>query len=474
LGQGGAGKTRLALAFAGQLLPQFADGVWWVALAGVQSVDDPALQRATLASAVATALRRTLGGRRDPLDELADALHDRAALLVLDNCEHLPEVAAVIRGLLEAAPKVRVVATSRKALGLGGEALLRLDGLPVPLLGGPTRPVIRVQLFLERAAQHTPGWGQDLADGAIARLCRLLDGLPLAIELAAHWVGHYTPDEIAEAIQADLDFLAARTRDVPDRQRSLRVVFDYAWRSLNAAEQQTLMRLSVFCGGFDRAAAQAVADVRAITLVALVDKSLLQHVGVGRYSLHELLRQFAAERLLASGEVAVVRAQHAAYYLALAEQAAPELTRPDQAAALERLDRALDNLRAALSWVWEPGRIDVGLRLAGALERYWFTRGYFSEGREWLERFLTPAHAQEAPPAVRAQAFSAAGLLANTQGDLTEAMRWLELGLECYRAADDLAGAVRALTTLGGVAYDQGTCPGRLNDGSRVWRKRVR
>ena len=463
IGAGGAGKTRLALAIAWQLLPQFADGVWWVALAGVQPADDLALQRGTLASAVATALGRTLGGWRDPLDELADALHDRAVLLVLDNCEHLPEVAAVAGVLLEAGPKVRVVATSREPLGLGGEALLRLEGLPVPLPGASDPASYPgVQLFLERAARHTPGWGQDIADGAVARLCRLLSGLPLAIELAAHWVGHYTPDEIAEAMEADLDFLAARTRDVPDRHRSLRAVFDYAWRLLNASEQQALMRLSVFRGSFDRAAAQAVANVRPTTLVALVDKSLLQQAGVGRYSLHELLRQFAAERLGTSGDAAAMRAQHATYYLALAEQAAPELTRPDQATALERLDSALDNLRAALSWVWEQGQTDLGLRLAGALERFWFTRGYLREGREWLERFLTPAHAVEVSPAVQAQAFSAAGLLANTQGDHIQATRWLELGLACYRAADDLVGAVRALTTLGGVAYDQGDLHGAL------------
>jgi predicted ATPase/DNA-binding SARP family transcriptional activator len=457
VGSGGAGKTRLALAIAWQLLPLFPEGAWWVALAGVQPADDPALGYGTLASAVATALGRALSGRRDPLDELADTLQDRTLLLVLDNCEHLPEVAIVARTLLEAAPKVRVVATSREPLGLSGEALVRLEGLPVPPPGAnDPASYPGVQLFVERASRHAPGWGEATTGDAVARLCRLLDGLPLAIELAAHWVGHYTPDEIVEAIQADLDFLAARTRDIPDRHRSLRAVFDYAWRSLNAAEQQALMQASVFRGSFDRAAAQAVANVRATTLVALADKSLLQQLAIGRYMVHELLRQFAAERLGDSGELAAVRAQHAAYYLALAEQVAPELTRPDQAATLERVDIALDNLRAALSWMDEQGQLELGLRLAGALERFWFTRGYLSEGREWLERFLTPAASAEVSPAVRAQAFSAAGLLANTQGDHIQAVRWLELGLESYRAADDLAGAVRALTTLGGVAYDQG------------------
>jgi tetratricopeptide (TPR) repeat protein len=233
-------------------------------------------------------------------------------------------------------------------------------------------------------------------------------------------------------------------------------VFDYSWRLLPQLEQQALARLSVFAGGFDQAAALAVAETRPATLAALVGTSLLRRLSAGRYSMHELLRQFAAERLGISGEAASMRARHAAYYVVLAEQAAPALTRPDQASALERLDRALDNLRAALSWVWEQEQIDLGLRLAGALERFWFTRGYLSEGRAWLERLLASAHARQAQPAVQAQAFSAAGLLANTQGDHIQAMRWLELGLACYHAAGDPAGAVRALTTLGGVAYDQG------------------
>lgn len=463
VGIGGAGKTRLALALAWQLLPQFADGVWWIGLAGVQPADDPALQCDTLVSAVAAALGHTLSGRRDALDELAEVLHERAALLVLDNCEHLPDVASVVQALLEAAPNARVVATSREPLGLSDEVILRLVGLPVPQPGAadPTSyPSVR--LFLERAARHAPGWEQDVGGGGVVRLCRLLDGMPLAIELAAHWVGHFTPDEIAEEIQADLDFLAIRTRDVPERHRSLRVVFDYAWRSLNPAEQQALMRLSVFRGNFDRAAAQAIADMRPITLATLVDKSLLQQIGVGRYTLHMLLRQFAAERLDASGDTAARRTRHAAYYLALAEQAVPELTRSDQPAALERLDRALDNLRAALSWMREQQQTELGLRLAGALERFWLTRGYLGEGREWLERFLVSADAADVPVVVRAQAFSAAGMLANTQGDHVRATRWLEQSIALFHEAGDMLGAVRALNTLGGVAYDQGDLRGAV------------
>ena len=462
VGPGGVGKTRLALSAAWALRRRFPDGVGWAALAGMQPARDPALQRATLAGAIAAALGLALGRRDAILAELSAALRARDTLLVLDNCEHLPELAPTVRELLAAAPGLRVLATSRVPLELQGETLLRLDGLPVPaddaadLAGAPS-----VQLFLERAARHGSGWAPRASEAAdVARLCRLLDGLPLGIELAAHWVGHYTPAEIAAAVQADLDFLADRASDRPDRHRSLRAVFHYTWRLLEAEAREGLARLSVFRGTFDRAAAQEGAAVGVATLAALVDASLLRQLAPGRYDLHELLRQFAAQRLDASGAAEAVRRQHAAYYLALAERAAPELSRPDQAAALERLERALDNLRAALSWLCEQGQLDLGLRLAGALERFWFTRGHLAEGREWLERLLAPEGAAAVAPVVRAQAYSAAGLLANTQGDHARAVHLLELALSCYREADDVAGAVRALTTLGGVAYDQGDLAG--------------
>lgn len=458
IGAGGAGKTRLALAAAWTLRHAFPDGAWWAALVGLEPAHDPALQRTTLAGALAAAAGIAPGRRDSSLAELAGALRPRQALLVLDNCEHLPELAPVAQALLTAAPGLRVLATSRAPLALTGETLLRLDGLPVP--ADDSADLARapgVQLFLERAARHAPAWALDASELAgVARLCRLLGGLPLGIELAARWAGHYTPDEIVAAVQHDLDFLADRAGDRPDRHRSLRAVFQYTWRLLEAETRAGLARLAVFRGSFDRAAARGGAGIDVATLAALVDASLLRQAESGRYELHALLRQFAAERLEASGEAEEARARHAAYYLALAEQAAPELSGPGQAGALERLDRALDNLRAALGWVAEAGQIALGLRLAGALERFWFTRGYLDEGREWLARFLAAPRAAEVAPAVRAQAYAAAGLLANTQGDHGEAVRLLELGLGCYEEAGDLLGAVRALTTLGGVAYDQG------------------
>jgi len=493
VGAGGAGKTRLALAAAEALRPQFADEVWWVALVGVQPADDEALQRTTLASVIATALGRTLSGRRPPLDELAEALHDCAALLVLDNCEHLPEVAAVARALLEAAPSLRVLATSREPLGLGGEALLRLSGLAVPEAGAADPALYPgVRLFLERAARHTPGWGQDAAEvAAVARLCRLLDGLPLGIELAAHWVGHYTPDEISAAIQTDLDFLAARTRDVEGRHRSLRAVFGYTWSLLSATEQQGVARLSVFRGTFDRAAAQAVAGVRATTLAALVDKSLVRQAGVGHYSLHELLRQFAAERLEESGDVAAIRAQHAAYYLALAEQAVPELAGPHQATALERLSRALDNLGAALTYCLEANdvrlgagdlrhddtslkpqassltddtslkpqassRTELGLRLGGALWPFWQRHCYLVEGRRWLEGFLAAPDVGAVAPEVRATALIGAGWLAHDQDEYVQADALFDEGLRLDRALGHTGRVAAVLAHRGIMARGQG------------------
>jgi predicted ATPase/DNA-binding SARP family transcriptional activator len=456
VGAGGAGKSRLALAAAWELRPAFPEGVWWVELAGIGAGDDPAVQRATVASAVAASLSITLDGRRPPLDELAGILGQRTTLLVLDNCEHLPETATLARTLLEASPGLRVFATSREPLGLAGETLLPLEGLAVPDEGDPdagASPAVR--LFLDRAARHTPGWGQDPEEvEAAGRLCRVLEGMPLGIELAAHWVGHYTPDEITTTLQRDLAFLVARTHDVPERQRSLRAMFTTTWELLSGTEQQALARLSVFRGGVDRSAAQAVAGIAATTLATLVDKSLLRRVDVGRYRLHELLRQFAFERLAEAGEITTLGDRHLGHYLALAEQAASELLGPQQREWLERLDRDLDNLRAALAWARDQGDGERGLRLASALGRFWEVRSHASEGRTWLEAALAAGTAAPARP--RAAALDEAGWLAYRQGDYGRAMTLHEEALTLWRELDDRADIAASLNHLGAAAYGQG------------------
>lgn len=463
VGPGGVGKSRLGIEAARSRLDDFRDGVWWVSLAGVQAAGEPALERAAVVGAIATAAGVALNGRRPPLEELGEALRNQRTLLVLDNCEHLPEIAAVVHALLLAAPSVHVLATSRERLRLTGEALLRLEGLPIDGAGADMPSVANIAqspgvlMFLKRAARNAPGWiPDDEAIMGVARLCRLLDGLPLAIELAAHWVGHFTPDEIAAAVRDDPNFLSADEHDRPDRHRSLRAVFDYAWRLLTPDERQAFARLTVFRDTFDRAAAWAVGEVRATTLARLVDKSLLRQADIGRYSLHALLRQFAAERLAASGETERLEARHAAYYLELAGGILPELVKPNHSPALEQLEQVLDNLRQALHWSLTHSAPEAGLRVAAGLTTFWEYRGYTSEGRDWLERFAAATDAARVPADVRASAAEAIGKLSNNQGDHRTAERWLTEAIALYREIGDLSSSAHALNTLGGVAFDEG------------------
>ena len=458
VGAGGAGKSRLALEAAWRLLPRFRDGVWWVALAGIQPDDDPALQRETVAGAIAAALGVVMDGHRPPVDSIAEDLRGRATLLVLDNCEHLPQVPFVARAMLEATPSLQLLATSRAPLGITGEALLRLGGLAVPA-DDTADPADHagVRLFLDCARRCSPGWGEcpEHVVGA-ARLCRLLDGSPLGIELAANWVDHYSPQELAEMIQTDLDFLVARTFDLPDRQRSLRAVFESTWRLLPESERLALARLSVFRGSFNRAASLAVTGASAVALIRLTDKSLLAGAGAGRYSLHDLVRGFAAEQVRADQDTASIADLHAAYFLALAERAAPELVGPERARWMGELRGDLDNLRAALDWARARPQPELELRLASALCRFWVTHGFIAEGRERLEGAFARLDAVETPALVRALASGALGLLVNAQGDRERGETLLQQSVALYREAGDMLGLLDALNMLGGVAYDHG------------------
>ncbi len=352
LGPGGVGKTRLALAAATSLRDAFAAGACWVPLAGLSATGDAAAQTDGLAGTILAALGMSAGGQRAPADELCEVLRERALLLVLDNCEHLGVVGPLVAELLAAAPGLRVLATSRERLSVSGEELLILGGLPVP--DEQAEEVLHaaaVQLFVARAQRQVRSFGEDAATLlGVARLCRLLEGMPLGIELAAHWIGEYTPDEIATALRSDLAFLEARDRQIPDRHRSLRAVFDYSWRLLPGHEQQALARLSVFAGGFDRAAALAVAETRSATLAALVDKSLLRRLGVGRYSMHELLRQFAAQQLTAADERTAVEARHGTYYLGFVAARGRRLGRDQPREAAAEIQAEIDNVHQAWNW----------------------------------------------------------------------------------------------------------------------------
>jgi predicted ATPase len=330
-----------------------------------------------------------------------------------------------------------VLTTSRAQLGVDGELLVRLEGLPVPAVGAdePAR-YAGVQLFLERAQRNVPDFGRIPADlASVARLCRLLSGLPLGIELAARWVGHYTCDEIATEIQADLDFLAVHGRDTPGRHHSLRAVLDYSWAMLRERERQALARLSVFHGAFDRAAAQAVALTLVTTLAALVDASLLRRLGVGRYGFHELVRQFAAARLADRGEAEALAERHASYYLDLLAQQEPLLygDAPQTAAAIIR--DAADNLRQAWSWAVAHGAWESIARSLPALRQYTLIDGLFYESAARVAEAAEQIGAQVAQGQATLEQIALLGRLRGTEAAFLERQEARTAAAAAARAA---------------------------------------
>jgi predicted ATPase/transcriptional regulator with XRE-family HTH domain/Tfp pilus assembly protein PilF len=469
-GPGGVGKTRLAIQVAAGLRDHFTDGVCFVSLA---SVRDPDL----VLSAVAQALHiREIGG--EPVEETVRArLQQRRLLLLLDNFEHLRAAAPLVAALVAACRSVKALVTSREPLHMRGEHLFVVPSLEAPTAGSDPADIpavadlnryAAVALFVQRARAIQPAFELTSANaGVVAAVCRRLDGLPLALELAAARIRLLSPSMLLARLDNRLAVLTTGAQDLPERQQTLRATLDWSYHLLSASEQRLFRRLGVFVGDWALEAAEVICSgagdlgLEALAgLGSLLDKSLIQQEWTGpdapRFTMLETIREYALDCLATSGEAALLGRQHAAYYLALAEQAAPELTGPDQATWMKRLDGEYGNLRAALSWEREHGQVESGLRLAGALLRFWSTHGSLAEGREWLESLLALAVAEAAPATIRAKAYYAAGLLANTQGDQTHAAMRLEQSIALYREAEDLLGAVRALNTLGGVAYDQG------------------
>lgn len=362
VGPGGVGKTRLALATAASLVGAFADGVWLATLAGVE-------EGHSLLVAIASALRFTFQGTDELQQQLFDYLRKREALLLLDNFEQLIDHAELIQHLLAQAPRLKVLVTSRERLHFQQEWLLTLTGLPTPpadthLLA--TQHFGSVQLFVERAQRAAPAFSVDEeSQPAVVEICRLVEGLPLGIELAAAWTEHYTCAEIAQALRDNLDFLNTSLRDLPARHRSLRAAFDYSWRLLPTAEQQALAQMTIFRGAFSRAAAQAVTGVALPQLTALVNKSLVRTVAPGRYAIHEVIRQFAATGLSQPADAALssrLQQRHAAYYLQVVANQAGLFGQTPQKAVAE-LMQEIDNVRQAWRWAVLHGNIDA-LRFA--------------------------------------------------------------------------------------------------------------
>lgn len=465
-GAGGAGKTRLALHVAAEVLDGFSDGVWFVDLG---RLSDPVLLAQTAASALG--VREEEGGR-PLLDTLADFLRTRAVLLVLDNCEHLLESCATLTaGLLRAAPELRILATSREGLGIAGETVYYVPSLSLP---GPEQPVSAaevvhfeaVRLFVERAASRLPGFSvEDRNAPVVVEICRRLDGMPLAIELAAARVNTLAVDQIASRLDDRFRLLTAGDRTALPQHRTLRAVMEWSYQLLSEAEQMMLCRLAVFAGGFTLEAMEAVCgshelgDLGAIELLArLVDRSLVvtEHGLEVRYRLLETVREYGREKLLASGELPGVRTRHRDWYMALAERAEPEiLTGPNQRVWLERLGAEDANLRAALEWSHSGEHsTEVMLRLAGALVWFWFTRGQWNEALEWLRRALSRPDAASSP--ARAKALYGLALVQWLHGETTEAVELARQSLTMCREFGDKWGMACSIFVLGVVATERG------------------
>ncbi len=466
-GPGGVGKTRLALQVAAHLGELCPDGLYFVPLAAISAPD---LVASTIAKVLG--LREAAG---QPLsDTLATHLRDRACGLLLDNFEQVASAGPLVTELLAQCPRLRVLVTSRAALLVQGEHEFAVPPLEVPDFQPPAdpeclAPYAAVALFVQRAQAVKPEFALTVANAStVAAICRRLDGLPLALELAAARVKLLPPQELLLRLEHRLALLTGGAQDLLTRQQTLRNTIAWSYDLLDADEQALFRRLAVFVGSCTLAAAEAVCNARndlAVEtldgLAALVNKSLLRPAegtgGEARVGMLETIREYGLERLAESGETETFRHAHAAYYLEFAEDAAPQLRGPDQAAWLARLEGEHDNLRAVLTWALERGDSDLGLRLGAALWRFWYMHSHLSEGRMWLEQLLAPVGGERAGvAAAHAEALYGAGVLAPSQGDYDAAVALLEDSLTLYRTLGDKQGSASALNNLGNVALLQG------------------
>jgi predicted ATPase/DNA-binding SARP family transcriptional activator len=469
-GLGGTGKTRLALEVARRLQ---ADGSEWTGVAFVPLVDltDPR----PLGQTIRGALNLPAAGDTDPLEQIATYLAGDRFLLVLDNFEQLLDGGAqTLRQLLERAPDLVCLVTSRRPLGLTAEREYPVAPLPTPATPAPPERLLEfasVRLFLSRAQAARPDFQVTAANAqAVTRLCQALEGIPLALELAAARSPVLTPAQMLLHLSDRFGFLVARHRNVTERHQTLHAALEWSYQTLPEPQQRLLARLSVFRGGWTLEAAAAVCgepihDPQSTiqdTLEALMDLRDASLVGTEeaeeamRFRMLETVREYAAERLAQWGEAEAVRERHRDWYLGLAERAQRELAGPEQATWLERLEREHDNLRAALAWCKaEENGAGAGLRLVGALGRFWKIRGYLSEGRASLAEALEREGAI-VPPQVRAKALSWAGELAHSQQDYGAATAQYKESLAIYRQFGDRGGIASVLNGMGSVVQEQG------------------
>jgi predicted ATPase/DNA-binding SARP family transcriptional activator len=502
-GTGGMGKTRLAVEAARRVVEAFDGAVWFVPLADVRADTG-------LLSALVEALGLPRASRIEPLEQVCERLSGQRSLLVLDNFEHLVEAeAARVSLLLERVPTLTCLVTSRQRLALGGEQELVVPPLPVPERGvgsrvwgvvqeprsasepqrqepGPqsadpnTRhptpntllTIPTVALFVDRAQAVKPDFQVTVGNAeALARLCEGLEGIPLAVELAASRAQVLTPAQMLSQLQDRFGLLVSRRRDVSARHRTLRSALDWSYHLLSPELQQFLCRLSVFRGGFSLEAVEGVCEEELALdyLAQLRECSLILAEDNGeqvRYGMLETLREYAREKLEESGHVKETLDRHLEYFLALAEEAEPRLTGSEQAMWLQRLETEHDNLRAVLMWCLKVEDADkevrlsasfaeIGMRLTGALWRFWYVRGHYREGREWTRRALERKGAQ-AGTSARSKTLYGGGALARSQGDYAGALALFEESLALLRQQDNRRGIAALLNGMGVVACEQG------------------
>ncbi|MEO7118773.1 MAG: tetratricopeptide repeat protein [Candidatus Limnocylindrales bacterium] len=458
-GPGGVGKTRMSLELATDLLPDYEGGVWFVEL-GALTDTGFVLPTIALAMAVAEEPERPL------LTSVVDRVGGKATLLVLDNCEHVLEAAAeAVDALLRRSPSLRVLATSREGLGIAGESVFPLPSLSLPepasaFDGEGLDRYEAVRLFVERATAAVPSFRITEANAAaVVEICRQLDGVPLAIELAAARVRALTVQQISTRLTDRFRLLTGSHRITVPRHQTLRATMDWSFELLSVEERTLFERLSTFSGWFALEAVEAVCGDAPLDdhdlldlLTRLVDKSLVvadDPDGEGGYRMLETIRQYGRDRLAASGGTTAIQRRHRDWYLARISQAAPGFFRgPESEIWLRRLDRDHDNVRAALQWCEdEPGEAEAGLRMAVGMWRFWEIRGHAMEGRAWLERMLVKAGDAAAAP-LRADALTGAGVLASVQGDYPASMRFHEASLELNRALGDEQATTYARSNL--------------------------
>jgi len=455
-GPGGVGKTRLGEAAAEQVRGDFRDGARFVSLA---SIDDPSIVVDTIARALGI-FREDSG--QPPLETLKQGLRNREMLLMLDNFEQVVEAAPVVAELLAVAPGLKVLVTSRTPLRLSGEQEFPVPPLTLP---GPSSvsdheslsQYEAVRLFIERARAAKPDFTVNNRNApAVAEICHRLEGLPLAIELAAARVRLLSPQAILSRLDASLDLLTGGARDLPARQQTLRNTIDWSYRLLDGDEQRLLARLGVFVGGATLEAIAALSGAGDQLEVlegtgSLVENSLLRREegagGEARFSMLRMVREYALERLDATGETDQLRRQHAEYYSSLAERAGPGIRGPEQVLWFDRLDEERDNLRATMGWLAETRNAEEAARLGWSIWPFWYVRGHPREGRRWMEGALAQGGALTRVG--RARALVLAGLMSIGLGDREACAPLFEEALQLFRQERDEAGEALALLAAG-------------------------